>query len=278
MKSSVQNQIVKGEKMWKSPDGKINKVVVTEGIWGKKPSEYSQYEVLITDCPEIFLEFNNRSLVLGDSDNAVERILDLCLITMNEGETAKFNVPSENWDFTVKLIKVNVRGLIYQWNAKRKFEIAQKYKDKGVELFKSERAKDAAFRFSKALKILHSIPIDVEATPDVIDTVKLDDINTLKATLYSNLSSYYFKLKAWQQIIDACKKTLQYDFENIKAHYKLGVAYISDRNFEEAEKELNFVLAKEPNNKAAADHMKHVKAKLREAEEKMNNLIKKMFN
>lgn len=264
--------------MWTSPDDKINKVVVIEGTWGKKPSEYSQCEVLISDCPETFLAFNNKSLVLGDSDNAEGRLLDLCLICMNEGEVAKFNVPSENWRFTVKLNKVNVRGLIYQLNAKRKFQIAQNYKDRGVELFKSERTNDAAFRFSKALKILHSIPIDVETTPDVIDTVKLNDINKLKATLYSNLSSYYFKEKAWQQIIDACKKTLQYDSDNIKAHYKLGVAYINDRNFEEAEKELNVVLAKEPSNKAAVEHMKHVKAKLREVEDKMNLLIKKMFN
>ncbi|KAJ3659590.1 hypothetical protein Zmor_005601 [Zophobas morio] len=196
---------------------------------------------------------------------------------MNESETAKFKIMPENISFVVTLVHIKFRGYIHTWNAKKKFEIAQEHKERGVTLYKQDRGKDAAYRFVKALKIIHSIPINAETPPDVIDNIPVSDIKKLKANLYNNLASYYLKKGAWQLTIDTCKRVFDYDEDNIKAHYKLAVALIKDRNFERAKNELDIVLAAESDNKAAIEHMKYVKEQLHNAEVKYNLMVKKMF-
>lgn len=262
--------------MWISPDGKIHKLVIVEGDWGKKPSEQTECEILISDCPDLS-EYNNSTLVIGDSDNYISRTLDICLSTMNEQETAKFRISPENLTFTVRLVRIKFKGYIYQWDAKKKFEIAQNHKEKGVNLYKQERFKDAAYRFAKALKIISSIPIDAETPPEKIDTIPVKDIYMLKANLLNNLASYYLKTEKWLLTIDTCKRVFDFDRHSVKAHYKLAVAYMRDRNFEQAEKEFNVVLGFEPNNKAAREHVKLVKEEIHKANVKFNLLVKKMF-
>ncbi|XP_044265416.1 FK506-binding protein-like [Tribolium madens] len=263
--------------MWISPDGKFHKLVVVEGDWGKKPSEQTECKIFVSDCPDSFLEYNNTSVVIGDSDSETRRNLDLCLITMNEGETAKFRITAENVSFTLKLENMKFNSYIYEWDAKKKYEIAQHHKERGVELYKQNRGKDAAHRFIRGLKVLSSIPIDVETPPEQIDTIPLDDINKLKANLYNNLASFYLKKQDWLLTIGTCKRVFDFDKDSVKAHYKLAVAYIKDKNLEAAEKELDVVLAAEPNNRAAIDHMKHVKEEIRKANVKFNMMVKKMF-
>lgn len=263
--------------MWISPDGKIQKLVLVEGKWGKKPSEETECKILISDCPDSLLEYNNTIVVIGHSDNEARRNLDLCLITMNKGETAKFRINSKNLSFTVKLEQIKFNGCIYQWDAKEKFKIAQRHKERGVELYKQNRSQDAAYRFTKGLKILNSIPINAETIPEEIDTVPLKDIYKLKANLYNNLATFYFKKEDWILTADTCKRVFDFDKDCIKAHYKLAIAYIKDRNWEPAKKELETVLAAEPNNKAASEHLKHVKEEIHKATVKCNIMVKKMF-
>jgi hypothetical protein len=97
--------------MWISPDGKIHKLVIVEGDWGKKPSEQTECEILISDCPDLS-EYNNSTLVIGDSDNYISRTLDICLSTMNEQETAKFRISPENLTFTVRLVRIKFKGYL----------------------------------------------------------------------------------------------------------------------------------------------------------------------
>ncbi|XP_018574392.1 tetratricopeptide repeat protein 9C-like [Anoplophora glabripennis] len=263
---------------WTSPDGKIQKDILQEGKWGDKPSEGSRCTITITDSP--FLEeFTNTVVTVGDNDGDLWRALDICLGTMFVGEKSKFSLNLHDSTITLilELIDLAFDGFIFQWDVSKKYNMALHHKEKGNDLFKNKNGRDAAFRFTKALKVLSSIPVDIEEPPDVIDGIPLSDINKLKANLFNNLSSCYFRNQSWMKVIDLCTKVFAYDPNNVKALYKIGVAYQNDRDFEKAKKAFCRVLELEPGNKACAEHLDYVRDELRQAEIKVNNIMKKMF-
>lgn len=264
---------------WQSPYGRIVKLVLVEGEWGKKPSENSECLIEITESDNLELKQyeNDKTIIIGDSDNYLERLFDICLSTMNKSEVAKFDVIGpQPVCFTLRLVELKFDASIYQWRADKKFQIAVKHKNRGVDLFRVQKTKDASYRFAKALKIICSIPIDALTNPEKVDEVFVKDINQLKANLFNNLASCFLKIEAWGLVTDSCKKVLRYG-DDVKARYKLGVALKKERHFEEAEKEFEMVLSREPGNKAALEHLRGVKREIAEENAHFNCMVKKMF-
>lgn len=265
---------------WTSPDGKIRKQLIRSGKWSKKPSEGSQCTVTIKESP--LLEDTNRVIVIGENDGELWRSIDACLSTMFIGEQSKFDITvgDSTISFTLELVSLVFNGFIFEWGAKKIFEYATHHKDKGVHFFNLKNNKEAAYRFTKALKLISCIPIDVEQNLDINDNIEgvpLKDINDLKAKLYNNLSSCYFKNNCWENVIELCNKVLNFDPTNIKALYKLGVAYKNDKNLEKAFEVFNILIGLEPQNKASVEHLNDVKGELKKAEIKVNDMVKKMF-
>ncbi|VEN57480.1 unnamed protein product [Callosobruchus maculatus] len=265
-------------KHWTSPDNKIKKEVLTPGKSGDKPSEWCQCTITITESTQL-PNLTNKTVIIGDSDGEIWRAIDIGLTTMCEKERAKFiiNLNGTIVSLILELHNFKSNGLIYEWDASRKYEMAMHHKDKGKECFLQNNNKDAAFRFTKALKIILSVPIDVESPPEVIDGITVKNINCLKATLFNNLATCYFKNQQWSMVIDLCNKVLSYDKDNVKALYKIGVAYENDRNFEKAYEALTKALKLDPDNRASAEHLACVKEELKKAESRVNNMMKKMF-
>lgn len=264
---------------WVSPDGRIKKEVLKPGEWSRKPTEGSQCTITITESP--LLEDTNRIVIIGDNDGELWRSIDSCLSTMFIREQSKFHITvgDSAISFTLELVSLVFNGFIYEWDAKKIYDHAIHHKEKGIHFFKLKNNKEAAYRFIKGLKLISCIPIDVECSQDIesIDGVPLKDINYLKAKLYNNLSSCYLKNNRWENVIELCNKVLSFDSHNIKALYKLGVAYENDRNFEKALEVFNKVIDLEPQNKASAEHLSSVKGELKRAETKVNKMMKKMF-
>lgn len=262
---------------WISPDGKIQKELLKEGEWSKKPSEGSECTIIIKETP--ILEDTRRIVIIGDNDEELWRSIDNCLCTMFVGEQSRFHITVGNstLSFTLELVSLIFNGFIFEWNIKKIFDYAVHHKEKGVHLFKLKNNKQAAYRFTKALKLISCVPIDVEGKSENFDSIPLKDINSLKTKLYNNISSCYLKNSQWDIVIELCNKVLSFDPSNIKALYKLGIAYENDRNFEKAFEAFNKVIDLEPQNKASAEHLNNVKNELKKAEIKVNNMMKKMF-
>lgn len=269
--------------MWQSPDGRIKKLSLVSGHFGVKPDFNSVCKIIVKECyPDV--EYFNcftklTEVVIGDNDGDFGRILDICLMTMHEKETAKFNISLDcDFSIVIYLEELIFKGFIYEWKAREIYDLALYHKNKGVELFKDIKTnREAAFRFTKALKLILLIPLDVQEPPTEVDGLPVTEINQLKCNLYNNLSSCYFRKGCWPMVIDICKKVFQFDNGNVKALYKIGVAYKNDRNFELAEQALNKVLEIEPHNKAAVENLIFVKKELKQAEARCNNIVKKMF-
>lgn len=262
-----------------SPDGNITKQVLIKGNWGLKPSENSKCTITITECSSLN-DINNYLIIIGDTDGDLWRSVELCLITMEIGEKSKFLIldSGKSIYLVIELLDLEFDGYIYDWNTTKKYNLAMHHKEKGNQLFKENNNKEAAFRFIKGLKIIHSILIDVESIPLSIDDVLVSDITNFKATLYNNLSSCYFKNGLWEAVINLCLKVLSYNSNNVKALYKLGVAYEHDANYEKSFEAFTKLLELEPGNKACTDHLNLVKNKLKKADIRVNNMVKKMFN
>nr|CAI5861680.1 unnamed protein product [Callosobruchus analis] len=265
-------------KHWTSPDSQIKKEVLTPGKSGDKPSEWCQCTITITECLQL-PNITNKTVRVGDSNGDLWRAIDIGLTTMCEKERAKFVIDLNDTtvSFVLELHDFKSSGLIYEWDASLKYEMAVHHKEKGKECFLQNNNKDAAFRFTKALKIILSVPIDVEGPPEVIDGITIENINRLKGTLFNNLATCFFKNQLWTMVIDLCNKVLSYDKDNVKALYKIGVAYENDRNFEKAYEALTKALELDPDNKASAEHLASVKEELKKAEDRVNNMMKKMF-
>lgn len=263
---------------WESPDGKIKKTIVKEGADGFKPYENSVCKIRISNCSVDVEKYNNNSVIIGDNDFDFGRLLDKCLVSMKVGEQCKvvFNLNDEV-NFDLHLIEFESRGFIYEWTAKNKYELALHHKAKGVDFFKQSEYLEASHRFGKALKILCSIPIEVEGAPLEIDSIKVTDIDELRYNLYGNLASCYLKVKDAQMTIELCDKVLAFDGSNVKALYKKGMGYVEEKEFEKARDILLTVLEIEPGNTAAKEKLAFVNVKVKERKAQVNAMIKKMF-
>lgn len=262
--------------LWESPDGKIRKTVVKKGEWGLKPYENSRCRVNILGC-ELERENGEREVVIGENDSEFGRLLDKCLMMMDRNEQAEITFKLDVvLTLILHLIDYEHKGFVYEWDAKRKYDLASHHNHKGKQLFK-DNFKEASHRFGKALKILCSIPIEVEAPPKIIDDIEVSEINHLKANLYNNLASCYLKNGNDQTAIELCGKVLSYEPDNVKALYKMGVAWCNEHDYEKARSCLQKAADLEPDNKAAREKLLFATVKLKEAETRVNFIIKKMF-
>lgn len=278
------------DKIWVSPDKRIKKVFIEQGISGQKPSDNTICTIEINS-----IEFKNNisseyvtditkypiSLIIGEANTALDREIDKCLQTMFKAEKSFVTIyfPNSNNEvtFILKLCDFEHRGFIHKWNAKEKCLIVKKHKEKGIELFKDNRFKDASYRFSRGLKLILSIPIPVDEHVEEIDGISLHDIDKFKANLYNNLASCYSKEKIFETVIELCNKVLTMEENNIKALHKRGFAYAETRDFEKAKNDLTKVLELDVDNKTAKEKLQLVHSKISQQEAEFASMVKKMF-
>ncbi|XP_066146771.1 tetratricopeptide repeat protein 9C-like [Euwallacea fornicatus] len=264
---------------WTSPDDKIYKKVLHPSPFGLKPFENSEVKLKFTDCPPDLELFNDTPLIIGENSGDVGRLLDICICTMGLNECATFtlNLGLEQICAVIELVDLKFNGYIYEWDAKKRYDLAERHNNHGSKYFSEKNHYEAAHKFTKALKLINSIPISVEPVPKTVDGVKVADINDFKEKLYNNLASCYFRVKLYDLVIPLCQKALAFNSNNVKALYKMGVAYAGERDFEKAQRALRKAITLEPLNKACAEHLGIVEEKLKEANGRSNDLMKKMM-
>ncbi|KAK5647671.1 hypothetical protein RI129_002563 [Pyrocoelia pectoralis] len=267
--------------VWTSPDDVIRKEIIIHGKSELKPTENCKCYIRVTDTSigELHKFAQTYLYVLGNSDTAIERNLDNCLMYMLIGEVARVTFHLEViCSFTLELLNFETEDLIYNWSVEKKLSLALNHKTRGVELFKECRYIDASHRFSKGLMILCSLPIGVNEFVTEVDNISLKDIQNLKVNLYNNLASCYLKCFDYQTVLKLCQKVFEIDKENIKALYKEGVAFYELQDYEKSQGSLMTLLNIDSDNKAALEKLKFVNIKVNESNVKVNAMIKKMFS
>jgi FK506-binding protein 4/5 len=278
----------------------FHKEIITQGVWGDRPREGGKCIVNIDDIVtenialdevqhatlSIYLdsEFNG-SLIIGDSDTDIDRSLERCIQTMLPMEVSLMilTLPPKSLNETslkaktvkckVHLKEIHNKPYIFEWNHSMKYELAMCHKERGVELYRSGRNRDAFLRFSKALKLLITI-IPVES--DTAAQQRDEDV-CLRVMLCNNIASCHLQCKNYCHVIEMCNKVLFLEPNNVKALFRRAVAYMETQEFDQAKKDFNQVQRLEPENAAARDKLQELKKWQKKSDAKMAAAIKKMF-
>jgi regulator of sirC expression with transglutaminase-like and TPR domain len=70
----------------------------------------------------------------------------------------------------------------------------------------------------------------------------------LTSAFRSNLAAVYIKQERWEQAIYATSKVLEVDPDNLKARYRRSLAYLRNKQSQQAAADLDLALAKAPND------------------------------
>ncbi|XP_019699067.1 70 kDa peptidyl-prolyl isomerase isoform X1 [Harpegnathos saltator] len=284
---------------WKSADKSIRKNVLKPGIFTKKPTECSICNVLMENInimetsedilkekyhTNIFVSEGEKVLVIGEAcaeiDRKVERAIQMMniyersLVTIIMPSQSEVKSESVSVKFEITLTKCEWYKPIWEWSPEEKYEVALKYKEIAVKLFKSSRFVDAFHKFSRACKIL----ITLEPISDLeLDKHLEFNINNLRLTLYNNMARCQLNQKNFEHTVALCTKVLNKDKNNVKALYRRGVAYGSMKDNEKAVADLKVALTLEPNNHTVKEQFHIYNTRLQEATQKCNDMVRKMF-
>lgn len=119
-------------------------------------------------------------------------------------------------------------------------EKADKHKSEGNELMKQEKFKEALEQYNKAI-----------------------EIDASNAVYYCNRAAAYSKISDFINSIEDCKNALKIDPSYGKAWGRLGLALLSNNQFEEAYEAYNKAIQLEPTNDGYKQNLKIVEEKLK---------------
>ncbi|XP_043489147.1 peptidyl-prolyl cis-trans isomerase FKBP4-like [Polistes fuscatus] len=284
------------DNIWESRDKTIRKEILKKGVCLNKPTERCECQIVIQDINVTGMNITDlknqlhteilddieKTITIGDANSEIDRKIERGIQYMMVAEESLFTICISDFSkkgdvivtFIVMLKYFKPFKAIWNWTPEEKYEIALKYKEVGVKLFKETRHIDAFHKFSKACKILITLEpiLDLE-----LDKSLENNINALRITLYNNLAGCHILNQNYEYVIQLCNKILDKDKNNVKALYRRGVAYGKLKNIENAVPDLKKVITLEPHNVAAKEQFLIYNQKLQEANQKCKDMVKRMF-
>ncbi|RVE49772.1 hypothetical protein evm_005502 [Chilo suppressalis] len=278
------------------PDREIKKKIITPGDYTLVPYEDSRCKIVLSHVtctnslgkceiePEsrIFSKEFDGNVLIGDTDNFIDKDFELILQQMCCGETCEASLLYRDSEgVLVKEIKCNIElkevtdeQLVSDWGWQRLYESALHHKERGVELVKQKRLADAFRRFNKALKFLIAIePVD----PDVIEEETIKEMIALKVKLYNNLAHIQLQYNEYEPALQLCNRAIQYDPENTKALYRRCTSYTGLQLYEEAWADIQHALKLDPSDKASQQKAKSLRPIIEKINKNYTDVVKKMF-
>lgn len=283
--------------IWESADGTVRKDVLEPGIFSKKATEGAQCRIIVEDIEcdyfsikdinkkvhsKIFDGPSEKTYVIGEADNEIDRQFEraLQMMLVSEKSNIVIKLVLEGWvtptviQAWITMKHIEHHEPIWEWTPKKKCEVALRYKETGVKLFKEERWIDAFYRFSKACKIL----ITLEPIPDLeLDKTLESNINSLRLQLYSNIAACHLRRKNYEHAVTLCTKVLDKESNNVKVLYQRGVAYGSLGDIERAQVDLRDALKLEPHNPVIKEKYLVIRQRCQEANQRFDNMVRRMF-
>ncbi|KAM3589179.1 hypothetical protein VKS41_000056 [Umbelopsis sp. WA50703] len=96
-------------------------------------------------------------------------------------------------------------------------------------------------------------------------------------TCYSNMAACLLKEEKWARVIEYCKKALEADTKNKKAHFRIAQAYIRTDKLDLAREELQDLLRSDPDDAGVKRELALLKEKDKIETSKEKKIYKNMF-
>lgn len=222
--------------------------------------------------------------ILGDATTALDRALESTFFMMLNEETANItvslpgklvNMPEDvSLTCTVHLRIIENNEVVYRLSTAEKLDIAVKYKNKGVALYKEgllHKQILAFLLFCDAVKWL--CMIEPEESKDLPN-----DVTTIKMQCYNNIALFHLQQHNYRLCISAATTLLSVEGSNVKALFRRAVANTELQNYELATEDLKAALLVDPDNKSVRRQQDIIKKKQKGLTDKYAVAMKKLFS
>jgi FK506-binding protein 4/5 len=281
-----------GEDISPDHDGSITKSIIVSGEQYNCPSENAPVTVHAVGSHNGRVFYDQElTFLLGEGaehylpegvDRAIRRINkgEKCRITLKgsrftfgKDAPADFNLPpSAELVYTIFLKNFEKVKASWELTDEEKVQEAEKIRLRGNEFLKQGKLKLALNKYLSVVNLLeYSTPMDEKHKEDF-------EKQLISGRLNSAL--VHLKLRETAECIKQLEKVLEKEPKNVKALYRLGQAYETRKDYNDAIGEYKKILDIEPDNKAAQQQIlvcKNALAELRALEKKRyHNLFAKL--
>ncbi|XP_059154414.1 peptidyl-prolyl cis-trans isomerase FKBP4-like isoform X2 [Physella acuta] len=178
--------------------------------------------------------------------------------------------PNATVTYEVELISFEKAKKVYEMETPEKLEQAEIRKAKGTEFFKKGLTEKAVTNYATILEYL-----DSETS---LEGGEKDKRDALVLAAHLNLAACELRLGNDAKVIEHCNGALELNKDNSKAYFRRAQAHQNRKDYDEAVKDYNQVVALEPDNKAAKNQIIVCKKKLQEEHQQEKKLYANMFS
>ncbi|XP_076446205.1 peptidyl-prolyl cis-trans isomerase D-like [Babylonia areolata] len=219
--------------------------VVREVENGKTDGETPIETCVIADCGELPADFDLSTINLDDTGDS----------HADYPEDSLIDFGSESCKEEVKKVVLDIKQV-------------------GNVLFKAGKYPMARRKYKKALRYLeHLENADLKITDG--DKEAMEKELHIPVTL--NLAACCLKLGDYDDAIDFCQQVLEADEANGKAHYRMGQAYKSKKDYDQALASLQKAEQSSPDDKGIKSEIQKVKQAMEDDRNREKQMYSKMF-
>lgn len=277
-----------GEDLSQKKDGGIIRYQITKGEGCSTPNEGAIVQVrLVGKHGNRVFEERQLSFPLGEgSEFGICEGLERAIEKFKKGEKSRIELKSKyafkaegkaelgilpNADIEYEVELMNFEKAKENWylDSAEKIEQAKFFKEKGTNYFKNEKYALALKMYKKAVRFVE------------FGSGFEGDLDTERKALllvgHLNLALCHLKLQEHVESRDQCDKALKLDPTSEKGLFRRGQANLGLGEPERAKVDFEAVLKRDPNNKAAANHIVLCNKKIKEQKGREKKIYANMF-
>uniref|UniRef100_A0A1B0D047 Uncharacterized protein n=1 Tax=Phlebotomus papatasi TaxID=29031 RepID=A0A1B0D047_PHLPP len=275
-------------KIWNDPNKGIQKILIDFQFSSIiKASEISRCLINVSAIEDLdgreseILGRGERQEIwieLGTAKTPIDCYIEILLREMLTGEKSRCFIATKSGQkvsFTLKLLRIDFRGYLFELGAQEIVNLAQKYREIGVEMFKKYPV-FAQDYFNRAAKCVLSLgPLQPENQEPTLDGLSSMELERLLEGIYSNISACLLKQNRLEEVLYLMEFTKRNQDVPDKAIYRKALAHHGLKQFEEAKNELQRLNYQ--NNKELLALWNKNQAEWRIEEDKYAKMVQKMF-
>ncbi|CAE6964923.1 FKBP62 [Symbiodinium sp. CCMP2592] len=159
---------------------------------------------------------------------------------------------------------------IYERSTEEKIAAAERFRQEGNEAYRKRNFGLAAVHYRKALLHFDYTFAETEDLQNQVDAVKLPCL--------LNLAACKCQQEDWDEVLTQCRQALEINPRAVKAHYRVGLAYLARDEFELAKDALTSAHEIEPSNPDIAAALKQLKKNMEDYKTRRRDVAKEMLS
>lgn len=179
--------------------------------------------------------------------------------------------------FTLRLCSFERGKDVWELTDQERLKIAKEHKEAGSKLFKENKVRQAAMRYSKSVQYLASVDPDILLEVEELEEHE-KEIASLRTVSWLNLAACQLKLEQYDYVVRNCSKALEIEPGNVKGWYRKAKALLAMKDYESARSDLVKAKELDPSNHAVNDLLKEVDTQESAHRAKYKDALKVMFN